>query len=46
MGADFELINTPNETYLERSQLGFEQFLAMLQFETRSKFEELTIALM
>jgi len=36
---------TPNETYLERSQLGIEQFLALLRFETRSKLEELTIPL-
>ena len=46
MGADFELIeDTPNETYLERSQLGVEQFLALLRFETRGKLEELTMAL-
>ena len=38
-------INTPNEIYLERSQLGVEQFLAMLRFEIRSKFEELTMPL-
>ena len=37
--------NTPNETHLERSQLGVEQFLAMLRFENRSKFEELTMPL-
>jgi len=36
---------TPNETYVERSQLSVEQFLAMLRFETWSKLEELMIPL-
>jgi hypothetical protein len=36
---------TPDETYLERSQLSVEQFLAMLRFEHRSKLEELPITL-
>lgn len=36
---------TPNETYVERSQLSVEQFLAMLRFETRIRLEELTIPL-
>jgi hypothetical protein len=37
--------STPDETYLERSRLSVEQFLAMLRFENRSKLEELPISL-
>jgi len=32
---------TPKATLVERSQVEIEQFLAMLRFENRSKFEEL-----
>jgi len=39
------LVSTPDETYLERSQLSVEQFLALLRFENRSKLEELPITL-